>query len=86
MWVISKTGQGFYQVFASFALPNPASIALHEAMGIGKLGVYRQVGYKLGAWHDVGWWQGIRQPLRKDPLPPRSLEKVLWTGDACYDK
>ena len=46
---------GYYQAFAGIALPNAASIALHEAMGFEPLGVYRQVGFKLGGWHDVGW-------------------------------
>jgi L-amino acid N-acyltransferase YncA len=49
--------QGFFNAFAGIALPNPASVALHEAMGFEPLGVYRRVGFKFGAWRDVGWWQ-----------------------------
>ena len=49
--------QGFYNAYAGIALPNPGSVAVHEAMGMVPIGVYKQVGYKLGAWHDVGWWQ-----------------------------
>ena len=49
--------QGYIQAFAGVALPNPASIGMHEAMGFEPCGVYRKVGWKLGAWHDVGWWQ-----------------------------
>jgi L-amino acid N-acyltransferase YncA len=41
--------QGFYNVCAGIALPNPASVALHEAMGMEPVGVYEKVGYKLGA-------------------------------------
>jgi phosphinothricin acetyltransferase len=51
------TGQGFRNAFAGIALPNEASVALHERMGFTHLGTYSRVGYKLGAWHDVGWWQ-----------------------------
>ncbi len=51
--------QGFYNVYAGIALPNPASVALHEAMGMSQVGIYPQVGYKLGEWHDVGWWQNL---------------------------
>ena len=49
--------QGFRNAFAGIALPNPASVALHESLGFHHLGTYRDVGFKLGAWHDVGWWQ-----------------------------
>ena len=49
--------QRYEQVFAGIALPNPASEGLHEAMGFTPVGVYRDVGWKLGRWHDVGWWQ-----------------------------
>ena len=43
--------------FAGIALPNDASIGLHEALGFTKIGVYREVGWKLGDWRDVAWWQ-----------------------------
>ena len=49
--------QGFVNAFAGIALPNPGSVALHEAVGFEPLGVYRRVGFKFGDWHDVGWWQ-----------------------------
>jgi L-amino acid N-acyltransferase YncA len=48
---------GYRQAFAGIALPNPGSVGLHERMGFTPAGVYRAVGWKLGAWHDVGWWQ-----------------------------
>ena len=38
-------------------LPNEASVALHEACGFELVGVYRRIGFKAGAWRDVGWWQ-----------------------------
>ncbi len=49
--------QGFHAAFAGIALPNAPSVALHEAVGFVPLGVYREVGFKLGRWHDVGWWR-----------------------------
>lgn len=52
-------GRGIHAVFAGIALPNDASIALHEAMGMVPVGIYREVGWKLGAWRDVGWWQRL---------------------------
>lgn len=56
--LIAALGQaGFHSAHAGITLPNAASVGLHEAMGFRKVGVYREVGYKLGAYHDVGWWQ-----------------------------
>ena len=52
-------GKGFHAGFAGIALPNEASIALHEAMGFTLVGIYREVGWKLGQWRDVGWWQRL---------------------------
>jgi L-amino acid N-acyltransferase YncA len=49
----------YHAAFAGIALPNPASVRLHEAFGFTPLGIYREVGRKLGAWHDVGWWQRL---------------------------
>lgn len=46
-----------HAVFAGIALPNDASIGLHEAMGFAAVGIYREVGWKMDGWRDVGWWQ-----------------------------
>ncbi len=51
--------RGYHAAFAGIALPNPGSIALHEAKGFAPLGIYREVGWKLGGWRDVGWWQRL---------------------------
>jgi L-amino acid N-acyltransferase YncA len=49
----------YHAAFAGIALPNAASIGLHEAMGFTPVGTYREVGEKFGAWRDVGWWQRL---------------------------
>jgi phosphinothricin acetyltransferase len=49
--------QGFRSAFAGIALPNAASIGLHEAIGFRPLGIYKEAGFKCGRWHDVGWWR-----------------------------
>ena len=51
--------KGCHAAFAGIALPNEASVGLHEAMGFTPVGIYREVGWKLGAWRDVGWWQRL---------------------------
>lgn len=48
---------GYHQAFAGITLPNAASVGLHQALGFTPVGMFRNVGYKLGTWHDVGWWQ-----------------------------
>jgi L-amino acid N-acyltransferase YncA len=52
-------GQTFHAAFAGIALPNDPSIGLHEACGFTPLGIYREVGWKMGGWRDVGWWQRL---------------------------
>jgi L-amino acid N-acyltransferase YncA len=71
--------QGFFNAFAGIALPNPASVGFHESFGFLPIGVYKQVGYKLGAWHDVGWWQLSIQPVIDNPAPPCALAKIYDT-------
>jgi L-amino acid N-acyltransferase YncA len=64
--------QGFRVAVAGVTLPNPASIALHESMGFEPIGALRRIGWKDGAWHDVGYWQLDLRPDAGDP-PPEPL-------------
>ncbi len=50
---------GYHAVVAVIALPNPASVALHERFGMRKVAHFPQVGFKFGQWHDVGNWQVV---------------------------
>ena len=70
------TLQGYYKVYAGITLPNAASVGLHEAMGFKPVGIYRGVGYKLGSWHDVGWWQLSLQPESDQPSAPCSIQEI----------
>jgi phosphinothricin acetyltransferase len=68
---ILKT-QGFHVAYGGVALPNPASVALHEAVGFEFLCVYKDVGFKMGRWVDVGWWQlRLSEPeaAPQEPIP-----------------
>jgi phosphinothricin acetyltransferase len=65
------TAQGYRIAVAGVTLPNPASIALHETMGFEPIGALRNIGFKDGRWHDVGYWQRDLAPLGEgDPAPP----------------
>lgn len=68
--------QGFFNAYAGIALPNEASVRLHERMGFRPIGVYANVGYKQGGWRDVGWWGlalAAPAPQPREPLPLRDL-------------
>jgi L-amino acid N-acyltransferase YncA len=69
--------QGYFKAYAGVSLPNPASVALHEALGFTPVGVYRGVGFKLGAWHDVAWYQRALQPERLNPELARPVSAVV---------
>ena len=62
--------QGFRRAIAGIALPNPASVALHERQGFIAGGVLPRVGWKFGAWHDVGRWSLDLDPDAPDPAGP----------------
>ncbi len=48
---------GLHTVIGGIALPNPASVALHEKFGFKKVAHYEEVGFKYERWIDVGYWQ-----------------------------
>lgn len=48
---------GVHTVLAGITLPNAASVALHEKMGMHKVAHLEEVGFKQGQWLDVGYWQ-----------------------------
>ena len=53
--------RNFHAVIGGIALPNTASIALHERLGFRKVAHFEQVGWKFGRWIDVGYWQLLLQ-------------------------
>jgi phosphinothricin acetyltransferase len=68
--------QGYYNVYAGTTLPNLASTGFHESTGFEPVGVYENVGYKNGAWHDVKWWQKSLGELPAHPEPPQSVQEL----------
>ena len=67
---------GYRSVIAVIALPNSASVALHETLGFVPVGVFQKVGYKLSRWHDVGFWQLALQELSASPVEPRTFKEL----------
>jgi len=46
---------GIVTLYGAVTLPNPQSVALHARFGFRPLCTYDRVGFKMGAWRDVGW-------------------------------
>lgn len=51
--------RGMHAVIGGAALPNPASVALHEKLGFVKVAYFKQTGWKFKQWIDVGYWELI---------------------------
>ena len=75
------TDQHLQLACAGITLPNAASVALHESCGFELVGIYRRIGFKHGAWHDVGWWQrrlnGASDGTPPEVGPPGRLREPL---------
>jgi len=61
--------RGFRMACAGITLPNEASVGLHESLGFERIGVNRSIGWKHGAWRDVGWFQLQLAPAGEGPPP-----------------
>jgi len=62
--------QGFTCLLAGITIPNLPSIFFHEKMGFEKIGEFKNIGFKLGNWHHVGWWELNLNPGNKPPADP----------------
>lgn len=76
--------QGVRTAYGCVTLPNEKSEGLHRALGFRQLGVYRNTGYKCGAWHDVAWFEkalgpygGARSPVRPFPAVPEEAVRAV---------
>jgi L-amino acid N-acyltransferase YncA len=54
---LARAGARCHSIIGGIALPNPASIRLHEKCGFRKVAHFSEVGMKFGEWIDVGFWQ-----------------------------
>jgi phosphinothricin acetyltransferase len=72
--------QGYVNAYAVITLPNDKSVSFHECFGFSYLTTFKNIGYKLGQWHDVGWWQKKINDVNLNTKPPikfSELEKSL---------
>ncbi|HEY0196975.1 MAG TPA: GNAT family N-acetyltransferase [Rhodanobacter sp.] len=76
----SMRRQGITQAVGVITLPGRASVAMHEAMGFTAAGVWRQCGYKLGQWWDVGVWQKELRVADAAPSAVIPFPQLLRTG------
>jgi L-amino acid N-acyltransferase YncA len=74
--------QGFLHAYAGITPPNPASLALHAAIGMTPVGTFERVGYKLGSWWSVTWL-GVQlvSELPTHPSEPIPLPALLATPE-----
>ena len=69
--------QGYVSALAIIVVPNEASVRLHEGLGFRPVGVMPRMGFKQGAWRDVGIWHLPLAASDEPPKPVRSVRAVL---------
>jgi len=78
--IATLRAQGYVSLLAGIVDGHAASERLHAAVGFVRCGRFARVGWKRGAWHDVGYWELALQP---NDAPPRPIDAVAaaWPGD-----
>jgi L-amino acid N-acyltransferase YncA len=66
---------GYCNAYAGVALPNPASVGLHQAVGFKPIGTFPRVGHKFGEWCDVAWFHLVLRDA--PPAAPRSARPAI---------
>ena len=70
---------GYFKAYAVIALPNDASVGLHESLGFRHVGTFEDIGYKLGRWHTVGYWE-LTLRERSEPTAPLPVAEAIGTA------
>lgn len=68
--------QGYRNLYAVINLPNEKSVSFHERLGFEYFATYKNVGYKLGKWKNVGWWQLQLNDYTVEPEPPLKFSEI----------
>jgi L-amino acid N-acyltransferase YncA len=71
--------QGYFNVYAGITLPNEKSVGFHRALGFNEIGTYKNIGYKLGHWHDTYWMQLSLAEHIHDPSFPKKMNEISGT-------
>ncbi|EGM68484.1 phosphinothricin N-acetyltransferase [Shewanella sp. HN-41] len=58
-----------HSIIGGIALPNAASVALHEKLGFEKVAHFKEVGRKMNRWIDVGYWEMVLQDAEQGATP-----------------
>jgi L-amino acid N-acyltransferase YncA len=66
---------GYVNVYAGITLPNPKSHSFHTKMGFEPIGIYKNIGYKLGRWHDVAWLVKTINQHTDSPFAPLTVQQ-----------
>ncbi|HEX8342099.1 MAG TPA: GNAT family N-acetyltransferase [Tepidisphaeraceae bacterium] len=75
--------QGYAKAYAVITMPNAPSVGLHESLGFRHVATLPAVGFKLGAWRDVGWWELPLMPaLPKSPAEPKAFAAAMMTAES----
>lgn len=74
--IATLNAQNFTQAVSTLTMPQDKAILLHEAMGFKRAGVYREVAFKNGVWHDVGIWQRSLSEPGAVPDEPVAFSQV----------
>ena len=86
--------QGFRNLYAVINLPNERSVLFHERIGFEYFATYKNVGYKLGKWKNVGWWQlqlndyidEPSAPIKFSEVDKRSIDNILQSANKFLKK
>jgi len=71
--------QGFVNVYAAVTAPNAKSERFHLAMGFAEIGVFEKIGFKLGKWHDLKFFEMYLTEHPANPAPPVSIGTIKHT-------
>ena len=69
--------QGYCTVYAGVSTPNPRSEGFHAAYGFRCLGEFKNVGYKMGQWLGVAWYELPIAEYKKAPAEPKPVGEIL---------
>lgn len=69
--------QGYFSIYASVLSSNNKSVAFHRKMGFEEIGLFKNIGYKLGTWHSNLWFQYFLQEHCVQPTAPLAINQIV---------